>query len=109
MPNRFRAAGADGWIDGLDFSLLRNPSQIFQLTGVGGIVGTQVHRDTPAVDEAIEQLIGTKYGRDAANETAFAEYRAEEEITCRIEGLQQFHGRRCDHALFISGLFVSRL
>ena len=55
--------------------------------------------------EPIQQLIYTKYECDAADEAAFIEYGAEEDITGRVERLKKFHGRRCDHALFITGLF----
>ena len=52
-----------------------------------------------------QQLIDTKYERDAADEAPLVEYGAEENLTCRVEGLQKVHGRRCDHPLFIACLF----
>jgi hypothetical protein len=57
------------------------------------------------VGEPIQQLIDTKCEHDAADEAAFVEYGAVEDITCRVEGLKKSHGRCCDQAMFIAGLF----
>jgi hypothetical protein len=61
------------------------------------------------VGKPIQQLIDTKYERDAADEAAFVEYGAEENITCRVERLQKVNRYRCNHAFFIARLFESCL
>src|SRR5450756_791314 len=107
LPNRFGASGADGCIDGFNFSLPCNPHN--QLTGVGCIVDTKIHRDTPSLGESMQQLINTKCEHEAADEAAFVVYGAVEDITFRVEGLEKFYGRSCDHAPFITGLLEAAL
>src|ERR1035441_2526811 len=74
LPNRFGTSGADGCIDGFNFSLPCNPHN--QLTGVGCIVDTEIHRDTPSLGESMQQLINTKCEHEAADEAAFVVYGA---------------------------------
>src|ERR1035441_2352557 len=83
LSNRFRAVGADRCIDGFNFSLPCNPHN--QLTGVGCIVDTEIHRDTPSLGESMQQLINTKCEHEAADEAAFVVYGAVEDITFRVE------------------------